>query len=149
MTDGGGPFYDTYRCADERYIAIGAVEPQFYDRLLGCLGLDRESMPAQMDQSSWPAVRRQFTDIIATKSRDEWTSIFSGIDACVTPVLKLDEVSEHEHIRARGTIQRVHDQLQPMPAPRFSRSETPSFSRPPIPGSDNEQVFADWGLIGR
>jgi alpha-methylacyl-CoA racemase len=146
MTDGGGPFYDTYQCSDGRYIAIGAVEPQFYDRLLRGLGLDPAEMPPQMDASSWPAVRQRFADIIATKSRDEWTSDFSEIDACVTPVLALDEVSEHEHIQARETIRRVHDQRQPMPAPRFSRSKMPEISRPPAVGSDNAEVFADWGI---
>ena len=146
MTDGGGPFYDTYQCSDGRYIAIGAVEPQFYDRLLRGLGLDPAEMPPQMDASSWPAVGQRFADIIATKSRDEWTSVFSEIDACVTPVLALDEVAEHEHIQARETIRRVHDQRQPMPAPRFSRSEVPEISRPPAVGSDNARVFADWGV---
>jgi alpha-methylacyl-CoA racemase len=146
MTDGGGPFYDTYRCSDGRYMAVGAVEPQFYDRLLRGLGLDRDEMPAQMDESSWPAVRQQFTDIMATKSRDDWTSIFSELDAGVTPVLALDEVAEHDHIRARGTIRRVHDHRQPMPAPRFSRSQAPALTPPPAPGSDNERVFADWGV---
>jgi alpha-methylacyl-CoA racemase len=149
MTDGGGPFYDTYACSDGRYIAIGAVEPQFYDRLLRGLGLDPDQMPAQMDTSSWPSVRQRFTDIIATKSRDEWDSVFSGIDACVTPVLELDEVAEHEHIRARGTIRRIHDQRQPTPAPRFSRSRSPEISRPPAVGADTDQVLADWGVAER
>jgi alpha-methylacyl-CoA racemase len=147
-TDGGGPFYDTYECSDGRYIAVGAVEPQFYDRLLRGLNIARDDMPAQMDRSSWPAVRQLFADTIATKSRDEWTSIFSELDACVTPVLELGEVAEHEHVRARGTIQRVHDQRQPMPAPRFSRSQAQAISPPRAPGSDNEQVFADWGVSG-
>jgi alpha-methylacyl-CoA racemase len=144
MTDGGGPFYDTYACSDGRYIAIGAVEPQFYDRVLRGLGLDPGAMPAQMDTSSWPGVRAQFADIIASKSRDEWVSVFSGIDACVTPVLELHEVAEHEHIRTRGTIRRVHDQRQPMPAPRFSRSPAPEVAPPPAVGADNERVLADW-----
>jgi alpha-methylacyl-CoA racemase len=146
MTDGGGPFYDTYACSDGRYIAIGAVEPQFYDRLLRGLGLDPDELPAQMDRTSWPAMRQRFADVIATKSRDEWTAVFSTIDACVTPVLALDEVSEHDHIRARGTIRRVHGRRQPMPAPRFSRSQAPEVARPRAAGADDEQVFADWGV---
>jgi alpha-methylacyl-CoA racemase len=149
MTDGGGPFYDTYECADERYIAIGAVEPQFYERLLRGLDLDPDEMPAQMDTSSWPAVRQRFTDIIASRTRDEWSAVFSEIDACVTPVLALDEVAQHGHIRARGTIQRLHGQHQPMPAPRFSRSHAPEISAPPSVGADNEQVLADWGVTER
>jgi alpha-methylacyl-CoA racemase len=149
MTDGGGPFYDTYECSDKRFIAIGAVEPQFYDRLLRGLGLDPDEMPAQADTSSWPVMRQRFADIIATRSRDEWTSVFSEIDACVTPVLDLDEVADHEQIRARGTIQRIHGQRQPMPAPRFSRSQAPEISRPPGIGADTEHVLADWGIAER
>jgi alpha-methylacyl-CoA racemase len=144
MTDGGGPFYDTYACSDGRYVAFGAVEPQFYARLLEGLELDADEMPAQMDRSSWPFVRKLFADVVATKSRDEWTAIFSTLDACVTPVLALAEVPEHEHIRARGTIRDVHGTHQPMPAPRFSRSVPPDISPPPRPGADNAAVFADW-----
>jgi alpha-methylacyl-CoA racemase len=149
MTDGGGPFYDTYACSDGRYIAFGAVEPQFYDRLLRGLGLDPAAMPAQMDASSWPAVRQRFADIVATRSRDEWTAVFAQVDACVTPVLDLDEVAAHPHIRSRGTIRSVHGQRQPMPAPRFSRSQPPELAAPPPVGADNEQVLADWGVARR
>jgi alpha-methylacyl-CoA racemase len=148
LTDGGAPFYDTYECSDGRYIAIGAVEPQFYDRLLEGLGLDRGDVPDQMERASWPEVRQRFADRIATKTRDEWASIFSGVDACVTPVLELDEVSGHDHIRARGTIARVHGQRQPMPAPRFSRSPPPEISPPPAPGSAGGELWADWGIPG-
>jgi alpha-methylacyl-CoA racemase len=144
ITDGGSPFYDTYACQDGRYMAIGSIEPQFYDRLLQGLGLERHDLPAQMDQASWPAMRARFTEIFATRTRDEWTAIFTQIDACVTPVLELGEVADHEQIRARGTVQRHHGQLQPMPAPRFSRSKPRPIVAPPIPGSQNDDVFADW-----
>jgi alpha-methylacyl-CoA racemase len=145
ITDGGSPFYDTYKCSDGRYIAVGAVEPQFYAALLHGLGLDANDMPPQMDQSSWPRVKDLFAEIIAGKSMDEWTETFSGVDACVSPVLELDEVPEHPHMRARDAIREVHGQRQPMPAPRFSRSETPDVTRPRTPGSDNADVYADWG----
>jgi alpha-methylacyl-CoA racemase len=142
ITDGGSPFYDTYACADGRYMAVGSIEPQFYDRLLQGLGLDRDDLPPQMERASWPAVKQRFTDTFVTRTRDEWATIFGKIDACVTPVLELGEVEAHEQIRARGTVQRQHGQLQPMP--RFSRSESPEISAPPIPGSQNDDVYADW-----
>jgi alpha-methylacyl-CoA racemase len=147
LTDGGGPFYDTYTCADGGHLAVGAVEPQFYDRFVRGLGLDPGELPAQLDTTAWPALRQRFADVIATKSRDEWTAVFSTIDACVTPVLTLDEAAEHDHIRSRGTIRRVHGQRQPMPAPRFSRSQAPEVVPPPAVGADNDQVFADWGVL--
>jgi alpha-methylacyl-CoA racemase len=144
LTDGGSPFYDTYACADGRYMAVGSIEPQFYDRLLQGLGLDRDELPPQLDQASWPSVKARFAEIFATRTRDEWTAIFSRIDACVTPVLALGEVAEHQQIRARGTVQRRHGQLQPMPAPRFSRSQPAEIAAPPTPGSQNDEVYADW-----
>lgn len=149
MTDGGSPFYDTYACADGRYMAVGSIEPQFYERLLRGLGLDPGEMAPQMERESWPTVKQRFTDIFATKTRDQWAAIFSEIDACVNPVLELGEVASHEQIRTRGTVQRHHGTLQPMPAPRFSRSETPGITAPPITGSQNDDVYADWVQAAR
>ncbi len=149
VTDGGSPFYDTYVCADGRYMAVGAIEPQFYARLLQGLGLDPGELPPQTDRTSWPAVKQRFADIFASRSRDEWSRIFSEIDACVTPVLELAEVAANDQIRARGTVERHHGVLQPMPAPRFSRSASRAIGSPPIPGSQNLDVYADWVTSGR
>jgi alpha-methylacyl-CoA racemase len=144
ITDGGSPFYDTYECADGRYMAVGAIEPQFYARLLQGLGLSPDELPPQMDEASWPAVKQRFAETFASRGRDEWAAIFAQLDACVTPVLALAEVADHPHMQARGTVQRVHGQLQPMAAPRFSRSQPREISPPPVPGSQNDGVYADW-----
>lgn len=144
ITDGGSPFYDTYECADARFMAVGAIEPQFYARLLEGLGLDPATLPDQMDRQAWPAIRARFAEIFLNRPRDEWTAIFGELDACVTPVLALSEVADDPQIAARSTIRRVHGQLQPMPAPRFSRSLPPEISPPPAPGSQNDEVYADW-----
>ncbi len=144
MTDGGSPFYDTYVCADGRYMAVGAIEPQFYARLLQGLGLDPGGLPPQTDRSSWPTVKARFADIFASRSRDDWVEVFAELDACVTPVLELAEVSANAQIHARGTVQRHHGVLQPMPAPRFSRSAPAQIKAPPIPGSQNDDVYGDW-----
>lgn len=144
VTDGGSPFYGTYECADGGYIAVGAVEPQFYRQFLKGLGLDADRMPPQMDRSAWPSLRQRIGEIFATRSRDEWTAAFSGLDACVTPVLELSEVADNDQIRARDTIRRCHGQWQPMPAPRFSRSEARPVVPPPAPGSQNGEVYHDW-----
>ncbi len=87
LLDGGAPFYDTYTCADGRWIAVGALEPQFYAQFLAGLGIAGEDLPEQMDRSGWPRLRARFTEVIASRSRDEWSEIFAGTDACVTPVL--------------------------------------------------------------
>jgi len=144
MLDGGAPYYDTYTCADGRYIAVGAIEPQFYAELLNGLGLDSADLPDQNDVSRWPELRARLAEVIAAKDRDHWAKVFADTDACVTPVLAFGEVDTDPHITERDTFYRDGDHLQPMPAPRFSRSE-PSAPKPPgVPGADTEAVLRDW-----
>src|SRR4029077_20286705 len=85
LLDGGAPFYDTYTCADGRWIAVGALERPFYAQFLAGLGIAGEDLPEPMDRSGWPRLRARFTEVIAGRSRDEWAEIFAGTDACVTP----------------------------------------------------------------
>jgi alpha-methylacyl-CoA racemase len=145
LIDGGAPFYGTYRCADDRYLAVGALEPQFYQRFLQGLGLDPSSLPAQYDQAGWPRLRREFTSRIATRGRDEWMSVFDSIgDTCVTPVLSLAEAPAHPHLRARGTLREFGGVVQAAAAPRLSGWEWPAPAPPPAPGADNAEVFRDW-----
>jgi alpha-methylacyl-CoA racemase len=125
VLDTGAPFYDTYRCADGRYVAVGALEPHFYAALLAGLGLADESLPAQLDRGGWPVLRERFAEIFATRTRDEWTDTFAGKDACVTPVLTFAEAAEHPHLRARATIITVDGIPRAAPAPRFSHHHPP------------------------
>jgi alpha-methylacyl-CoA racemase len=144
MLDGGAPYYDTYECADGRYVSVGAIEPQFYAAMLDGLGLDPADLPAQNDRSRWPELRARFTEAFASKDRDHWAKVFAHSDACVTPVLAFGEVETEPHITERNTFYRTGNGLQPLPAPRFSRS-TPHEPRPPRkPGSDTESVLNDW-----
>jgi alpha-methylacyl-CoA racemase len=146
LLDSGTPFYDTYACADGRYVAVGALEPQFYKALLEGLGLNGEDLPGQLDPAGWPALRRRFTDTFASRSRDEWVAVFDGTDACVTPVLSFAEVPAHPHITARGTVITLDGVPQAAPAPRFSRTH-PELPAPPLhPGTDIAEVLADWDV---
>lgn len=122
MLDGGAPYYQTYETADGRFIAIGAIEERFYARLLKGLGLDPSSLPHQNDRERWPEMVRRFTEVIKGKTREEWMTIFAGTDACVSPVLDLNEVGGHPHNRARGLLTSLEDVFQPSPAPRLSRT---------------------------
>lgn len=122
LLDGAAPFYDTYQTSDGRYVAVGALEPRFYAELLEGLGLTGEGLPAQDDRDGWPRLRARFTEVFATRTRDEWAAVFAGTDACVTPVMDMREAADHPHIRARGTLVSVDGVLQPAPAPRFSRT---------------------------
>jgi alpha-methylacyl-CoA racemase len=143
LLDGHAPFYDTYTCADGRHVAVGALEPQFYAALLTGMGLDGEGLPAQYDRSGWPALRARFTEVFATRTRDEWADVFAGTDACVTPVLAFGEVPAHPHIAARGTVVELDGMAQAAPAPRFSRT---AATLPGGPGDVEpvEQVLVDW-----
>ncbi|MGF7237281.1 MAG: CaiB/BaiF CoA transferase family protein [Frankia sp.] len=143
LLDGGAPYYDTYRCADDRFVAVGAIEPQFYASLLAGLGLSGESLPAQDDRDGWPTLRKHLTMAFATRNRDEWAAIFEGTDACVTPVLSLGEVADHPHMAARANVTAVDGGVpQSAPAPRFSRST------PPTPAAEIETtvdaVLSGW-----
>jgi len=145
LLDGGAHFYDTYRCADGKYISIGPIEPQFYALFLDKTGLADPDFSQQWDRARWPELKVRLAAHLATRSRDEWCALLEGTDACVAPVLDMDEAPEHPHNRARGTFIEVGGVVQPAPAPRFSRS-SPAQPRPPITGATGEDVLADWGF---
>jgi alpha-methylacyl-CoA racemase len=124
LLDGGAPFYDTYRCADGKWVAVGALEPQFYAALLEQLGMAGDaSLAAHLDPATWPAIRARFTAKFAERSRDEWHELFADSDCCVAPVLSMREAREDGHNRDRGVFVEVGGMPQPAPAPRFSVTE--------------------------
>ncbi len=145
LLDGGAHFYDTYRCADGKYVSIGPIEPQFYALFLQKAGIDDPDFSQQWDRARWPELKTRLAAHLVTRTRDEWCVLMEGSDACVAPVLDMDEAPEHPHNRARGTFIEVGGVVQPAPAPRFSRS-TPATPRPPKHGATGEDVLADWGF---
>ena len=122
LLDGGAPYYQVYETSDGKYVAVGAIEGKFYDQLLKGLGLDASSLPDKGDPKNWPEMTARFAEVIKTKTRDEWAALFDGKDACVHPVLELDEASENPHIRERGLLVDVEGMKQPGPVPRLSRT---------------------------
>lgn len=143
--DGASPFYDTYECADGRFVAVGAIEPDFYDELIAGLGLHAKKLPPREDVGMWQELRAQFSEAFLSRSRDEWEARFSDTDACVTPVLAISEVEEHPHIRARETVRGFAGGPQAMPAPRFSRSG-PGRIRPPGAVTDVKAALELWAV---
>jgi alpha-methylacyl-CoA racemase len=145
ILDGGAPFYDTYACADGGYLAIGALEPQFWAVVVEVLGL--QDAPAQYDRDRWPELRRRIAVAVASRPRDEWAAVFEPLDACVSPVLTLGEAAAHPHMVSRGAVTDLGGGvLQPAPAPRFSRTPG-SVSRPASdPGADTREALTDWGF---
>jgi len=145
LLDGGAFFYDTYACADGRYLALGPIEPQFYAELRQRVGLaDDPDFDRQMDPRAWPALREKLAAVLLTRSRDEWCAVLEGTDACVAPVLDWDEAPRHPHNVARQTFVSVDGVVQPAPAPRFSRSATdaPQAGRP----GDLAELRRRWGV---
>lgn len=133
LLDGGAPFYGTYRCADGRFVAVGALEPQFYALLREKAGLDDPAFDAQNDRDSWPAFRRAAEAVFATRTQAEWCDLLEGSDACFAPVLTMDEAAEHPHLVARSTFIEVDGIRQAAPAPRFSRTPSAVGSPPEAP----------------
>ncbi|WP_084505429.1 CaiB/BaiF CoA transferase family protein [Nocardia harenae] len=144
VLDGGAPFYDTYRCSDDRFVAVGALEPQFFAVLLATLGIEPGAIE-QYDRAGWPALRARFRTIFGSRTRDEWAATFAGTDACVTPVLSYGEAAGHPHLAARGTVAEIGGVTQAAPAPRFSRTPAPA-PRPPVPtgSATAADVLRDW-----
>lgn len=145
LLDGAAPFYDTYRCADGRFLALGGIEPQFHAELCRILELDPADFD-QQDRAAWPQQKARLAELLATKPRDEWAELFAGSDACVAPVLSLAEAPRHPHNVARGTFVDVDGSPQPAPAPRFSRTPGAVRSGPPTHGADTDQVLTELGL---
>ena len=122
LLDTGAPFYDVYETADGGWLAVGAIEPQFYAAFLDGLGLSGVDLPGQLDRDGWPVLRARFAAVLGTRTRDDWVERFAGLDACVAPVLTPVEAPDHPHHRARHAFLALAGVPQPAPAPRFSRS---------------------------
>ncbi len=144
--DGGAPYYGTYATRDGRWLAVGAMEPQFYVALLKLLGLDSVALPAQDDRSAWPALRARFAAVFATRSRDEWVEAAAGREACIAPVRSIDEASAHPQMQARGTFTHFDGVLHPTPAPRFSQTPATLRRRAPAAGEHSRELLAAFGL---
>jgi alpha-methylacyl-CoA racemase len=145
MLDGGAPYYQTYETEDGKFMAVGAIEGRFYAQLLKGLGLDPASLPHKNDQAKWPEIAARFAEVFKTKTRDEWTAVFEGKDACVAPVLHLDEVHGHPHNRERILLLDLGGVLQPAPAPRLSRTPG-SVEKVWSPrGAETREILAEFG----
>ncbi|MGC8499104.1 MAG: CaiB/BaiF CoA transferase family protein [Acidimicrobiales bacterium] len=148
LLDGGAPFYTVYATSDDRFVAVGAIEPQFYGELLDGLGLRAADLPAQMDRERWPELRQHLAAAFATRTRDAWEETFREREACVSPVLSPREAAVHpvnverEVFRADGPL----GPYQPNPAPRFSRTPG-AIGRPPgLAGSQTREGLRSWGF---
>ena len=147
LLDTGAHFYDVFECADGTYVSIGSIEPQFYAELLRLTGLNEDpDFAAQMDQSKWPALKEKLRAVFKTRTRAEWNAIMEATDVCYAPVLTMSEAAQHPHNVARGTFVDVNGQIQPAPAPRFSRTSAEIGRAPAHPGQHTVEVLTEWGV---
>ncbi|MEV5417635.1 CaiB/BaiF CoA-transferase family protein [Streptomyces albogriseolus] len=147
LLDGGCPYYGTYATADGGHMAVGALEPRFYAEFLRLLDLT-DLAGAHADVTRWPELRARVAERFASRTRDAWTAVFEGTDACVAPVLSLREAPHHPHLAARSTFTDHAGITQPAPAPRFSATPATVRTGPARPGADTEDVARDWGVPG-
>ena len=143
LLDTGAPFYDVYETSDAKYMGVGAIEPQFYDELIRLLEI---SPPDRYDLASWPELRKVLAETFARRTQAEWTEVFDGSDACVSPVLPL--AGDHPHLVARGTFVEKDGVRQAAPAPRFSRTPSELGEPPAGPGQHTRAALTDWGVTG-
>jgi alpha-methylacyl-CoA racemase len=146
MLDTGSPWYDSYETADGGWLAVGAIEAQFYADLLEGLGLADADLPDQHDVERWPELRERFTAVIRTRTRDEWEQHFATRDACVAPVLTPLEAPSHPHNLARGAFLDIMGVPQPAPAPRFMGTPAAPPRPPEHPGEHTETTLTAWGF---
>jgi alpha-methylacyl-CoA racemase len=146
LLDGGAPFYDVYETADGRHLAVGSLEPKFYEDLVRLLGI-ADTAPDRNDPANHLELRRLIGDTIRQRTQQEWATVFEDSDACVAPVLPMTEAFEHPHLVARGTFVQRDGLTQPAPAPRFSRT-SPTLTTPPPAraGQDTREALLAWGI---
>lgn len=144
--DGGAPYYGVYVTQDGGYMAVGAIEERFYRELLERLGIDQASFGNRADSRQWPAMRARIASVFSSRTRDEWCRVFEGSDACVSPVLSMDEAPRHPLNVSRESFVTVDGIVQPAPAPRFSRSTTLTPRPPPGRGEHSLEALRDWGM---
>lgn len=146
LLDGGAHFYDTYECADGQWLAIGAIEPQFHAELVKGLGLPADTFGMYMDRTKWPEFSVRIAEVVKTKTRDQWMKVFDGTDACVAPVLSMEEAPKHPHNAERSTFVEAFGVTQPGPAPRFSRTAGAVNGAPAMAGKHSKGVLESWGI---
>lgn len=147
LFDGGAPYYQVYRTADDRWVSVGAIEPQFYAQLLEGIGLaDELADVPQTDADSWPRLRERFAEQFAEQTQEHWMEVFNGTDACVTEVVPPDQAGAHEHLAARGVYIERDGLIHPAPAPRFSATPGALPGATPRVGQHTSEILADWGF---
>ncbi|MCU1683915.1 MAG: CoA transferase [Amycolatopsis sp.] len=145
LLDGGAPFYSVYETAGGRHMAVGAIEAKFYAQLVARLGITVD-LKQQNDRATWAGTRKAIAEAFGARTQAEWTAVFEGTDACVSPVLTMHEAAEHPHMKDRGAVFTRDGLFQPAPAPRFPAHPAVVPTAPPTPGLHTREVISEWGV---
>jgi len=146
LLDGGVPYYGFYETLDGKYVSVGPIEPQFFSEMIHRSGMPESFIKDQHNPKKWGEIKATFTKTFKSKTRDEWVDIFEGTDSCIAGILDYNEAVHHPHNIARGTYIEVNGDIQPAPAPKFSRTHCQIPAAPPAEGADTKSVLADIGL---
>ncbi len=146
LLDGGTPFYGVYETADEKFVSVGSIEPQFFAEMVTKAGIPECFIQERNNPAKWPELKAALIETFKSKSRDEWVEILEGSDACVAGMLDFEEAIDHPHNKARGTYIEINGIQQPAPAPRFSRSVCETPAAPRAEGTDTQVVLEEWGF---
>ncbi|MBO9356700.1 CoA transferase [Bordetella petrii] len=144
MLDGGHPYYGVYQTADDKYVSLGAIEPQFFAEFCRRAEVPEEFHDAQADPARWPELRAALVRVFRSRTRTEWAARLQGTDACVAPVLELSEAADHPHNAARQAFVDINGVSQPAPAPRFSRTPARVQGPPAAAATPIAQVASRW-----
>ena len=144
--DGGAHFYNSYQCADGKFVAIGSIEPQFYALLLEKCGIDDPAFREQLNPAQWPLLKQKLAAVFMTRSQKEWCQLLEGSDVCFAPVLDLTEAPQHPHLKSRETFTEAFGVVQPAPAPRFSRTPGKIQGPAALAGEHSIAILGEWGF---
>ena len=146
VIDGASPFYNVYACADGKWLSVAAIEPQFYEAFIQAAGIDATLFSDQWRRDAWPERRRILEELFLQKSRDDWVRHFAGVDACVTPVLSLEEARDHPHNRERKSFQTIDGIQQAGAFPHLSRTPAATPFGVQAKDSNRTDILSRWGV---
>ena len=146
LLDGAAYFYDVYETADEKFVSIGPLEPQFYALFVEKAGLEPETFAKQAGPEDWPRLKQELAAVFRRKTQREWCDLLEGSDVCFAPVLDFVEAAQHPHNLARKAYIDIEGVEQPAPSPRFSRTACDAPSAPRAEGADTDSVLRDAGF---
>lgn len=146
LLDGAMPYYRCYLTQDQKYMAVGCIEPQFFAIMMDILKVDTDDFGAQNNPKLWAGQHERLEAVFASKARDEWAALFNGTDACVTPVLTYLEAPEHPQNSARGGLSQHDGRIHPGPAPHFDSSHNTTDYSLADPGGETRSLLTEAGF---